>query len=254
MRLARQLVDTAPDSSLVLLDAVPRALLATPHQRAQYDILYAEAFYATYGFLDDSQTLSLATASFFREKERRKQSNLALLGIALLSTLALYGWAKRFQAQRQLLLERQEGERLLSAAEDLKARLGAQQSLGMLDRLCEQYYVYEGTDNLQPKILREVKAIVEGIRTDTKMQRSMEQSLNAACGGVMTRLREAFPKWKEEDFLLYLFLASGFSATTVATLMGKEKPYVYNRAYRLKERIRASGHPDADLLLSRIEK
>ena len=122
----------------------------------------------------------------------------------------------------------------------------------MLDRLCEQYYVYEGTENLQPKILREVRSLVEGLRSDPKVQKSLEQSLNENCDDLMKRLRAAFPRWKEEDFLLYMFTASGFSSTTISTLLEKDKPFVYNRIYRLKERIKVSGLPDKDFFLNAL--
>ena len=63
----------------------------------------------------------------------------------------------------------------MNIAEDLQARLSRPVSkaglkdidrFNVLERLCEQYYVYEGTDNLQPKIPKEVKSIVEGLRSD----------------------------------------------------------------------------------------
>ena len=65
----------------------------------------------------------------------------------------------------------------------------------------------------------------------------------------MKRLRFAFPTLKEEDYLLYLFTASGFSSTTISTLLEKDKAYVYNRLYRLKERIKAADTPDRELFL-----
>ena len=124
----------------------------------------------------------------------------------------------------------------------------------MLDRLCQQYYVYEGTDNLQPRIVKEVRSVVEGLRTDAAMQRSLEQALNEQNNQVMEKLRAFFPRWKEEDFLLYLFTASGFSSTTLSTLLEKDKPYIYNHLYRLKERIKVSGSPDRDLFLACLER
>ena len=114
--------------------------------------------------------------------------------------------------------------------------------------------MFEGTSNLQPRILNEVKAIVEGLRNDEKVQKNLEQSLDERAGGVMKRLRATFPKWKDEDFLLYLFTASGFSATTISTLLEKDKPYVYNRLYRLKERIKASSSPDREDFLGCLGK
>lgn len=188
---------------------------------------------------------------------------LALLVTAILATLVLYFWARKAQLEKQLLQEREENERMMSVAEDLERRLGhlKQQkknapSLGVdvLDRLCEQYYVYEGTDNLQPRIVKEVRSVVEGLRTDAAMQRSLEQALNEQNGGVMEKLRATFPRWKEEDFLLYLFAASGFSSTTLSTLLEKDKPYIYNHIYRLKERIKVSGSPDRELFLGCLER
>jgi hypothetical protein len=190
---------------------------------------------------------------------------LALFITAVLATLVLYFWARKAQLEKQLLEEREENERMLSTAEDLRSRLRSLErrqgkskaslsGLDTLDRLCEQYYVYEGTDNLQPRILKEVRSIVEGLRNDPSAQKSLEQALNESADNVMVKLREAFPKWKEEDFLLYLFAASGFSSTTISTLLEKDKPYVYNRLYRLKERIKSAAPEHLDLFLDCLEK
>lgn len=190
---------------------------------------------------------------------------LALFITAVLATLVLYFWARKAQLEKQLLEEREENERMLSTAEDLRSRLRSLErrqgknkaslsGLDTLDRLCEQYYVYEGTDNLQPRILKEVRSIVEGLRNDPSAQKSLEQALNESADNVMVKLREAFPKWKEEDFLLYLFVASGFSSTTISTLLEKDKPYVYNRLYRLKERIKSAAPEHLDLFLDCLEK
>ena len=188
---------------------------------------------------------------------------LALLVTAILATLVLYFWAKKAQVEKQLLEEREENERMMLVAEDLERRLShlKQQKkntpaldVDVLDRLCEQYYVYEGTDNLQPRIVKEVRSVVEGLRTDVNMQRSLEQSLNEQNDQVMVKLRAFFPRWKEEDFLLYLFTASGFSSTTLSTLLEKDKPYIYNHLYRLKERIKVSGSSDRELFLSCLER
>ena len=195
------------------------------------------------------------------ERSRNRTGTLALLVAAILATLVLYFWARKSQTERLLAEKQAENERYMSAAEDLQSRLSALRAdrpklggLDTLDRLCEQYYVFEGTSNLQPRILGEVKSIVEGLRSDTKVQKNLEQALDERTDGVMRRLRAAFPKWKDEDFLLYLFTASGFSTTTISTLLEKDKPYVYNRLYRIKERIKASGHPEANAFLACLEK
>ena len=198
------------------------------------------------------------------EKARLRVWALLFFLVALFSTLVLYLWARKVQTEKQLLLEREENDRVMSIAEDLQSRLSVLQGtrrggrsdigLDMLDRLCEQYYVYEGTSSLQPKILKEVRTLVEGLRADEKVQKNLEQSLNDSHDQVIRRLRSACPKWKEEDILLYMFTIAGFSSTTISTLLEKDKPYVYNRLYRLKERLKVLNSPDKDFLLLQLEK
>ena len=203
-------------------------------------------------------SLTILSASCVRE-DSQDYGPLLLLVTAVLATLVLYFWARKAQLEKQLMEEREENERIMSIAEDLQARLGAlqQRSPGRkfdtLDRLCEQYYIYEGTDNLQPRILKEVRSIVEGLRADEGVQKQLEQALNENSDNIMVKLRNSFPKMKQEDYLLFLFVASGFSSTTISTLLEKDKPYVYNRVYRLKERIKASECADKGLFLAFLE-
>ena len=254
-------MDVDPESALYRLDSLDRSSLSN-HDKATYDYLSAEVFYRNYFFLDDAHSSALARAYQYKELERMRLSNLALLLVAILSTLVLYFWARKSQTQRLLLQEKAENERILSAAEDLQSRLSALQGrqkgqyigLDMLDRLFEQYYVYEGTDNLQPKVLKEVRTLVEGLRGNSKLRQGLEKSLNESRDNVMKRLKVALPTVKEEDYLLYMFTVAGFSSTTISTLLEKDKPYVYNRLYRLKERLKNVGSEDRDFLLGQLER
>ena len=254
-------MDVDPEGALYRLDSLDRSSLSN-HDKATYDYLSAEVFYRNYFFLDDAHSSALARAYQYKELERMRLSNLALLLVAILSTLVLYFWARKFQTQRLLLQEKAENERILSAAEDLQSRLSALQGrqkgqdigLDMLDRLFEQYYVYEGTDNLQPKVLKEVRTLVEGLRGNSKLRQGLEKSLNESRDNVMKRLKAALPTVKEEDYLLYMFTVAGFSSTTISTLLEKDKPYVYNRLYRLKERLKNVGSEDRDFLLGQLER
>lgn len=188
---------------------------------------------------------------------------LALGALLALAAVSAVYFVRKAEARRKLEAERLETEKFMNIAEDLQARLSRPvgksgqkdvDRFNVLERLCEQYYVYEGTDNLQPKILKEVKSIVEGLRSDKKTQRGLEAMLDQTMDSVMTRLRGDFPSWKEDDFLLFCFTAAGFSSTTISALMGKEKSVVYNRVWRLKGRISASDSPQKEFFLSALEK
>jgi hypothetical protein len=162
--------------------------------------------------------------------------------------------ARRIASEKELAEEKAETERYMSIAEELQGKIARTKTKGgaeVLERLCAQYYVNEGSDRLGGSVVREVKDIIDGLRNDPKVQKELENELNSSCDNVMQRLREEFPKWKEEDFLLVLFSASGFSSTTISTLLEKDKPYVYNRLYRLKERIKSADNlPEKDHILA----
>lgn len=184
---------------------------------------------------------------------------------AVAAVLVYRNW--KLRSDKIISDEKAENERLMGIADDLQGKISelsakAEQektdsgvrskplSLGRLDalqRLCEQYYIYEGTENLQPKILKEVKSIIEELRADPT---DLEKLIDENNDGAVSKLRKEFPKLKEEDVRLFCFVASGFSATTIATLTGKEKQYVYNRIYRLRNRISDSEAPDKDLFIS----
>jgi len=205
------------------------------------------------------------------EKLRAARLRMWLVAlVALLAVGAIIGAYLYFRNEQRHVLEEEIAERdkFMTIAEDLRNRLAlknqeevSQQSQGpeggpgfeALERLCEQYYIYEGTENLQPRILREVKSIVEGLRSDKKVRKSLEDMLDKSKDGVMTKLRAEFPSWKEEDFQLYGFSAAGFSSTTISALMEKEKSVIYNRVWRLKGRISNSDSTLKDFFLSCLD-
>lgn len=217
-----------------------------------------------------SGAVSASQRDYIQEKaeldgERSKAARLRLWVLALGALLALGAvsvvyFIQRSESRRRLEEEKAETERYMNMAEDLKSRLSGKAARGGLDRfnvlerLCEQYYVYEGTDNLQPKILKEVKSIVDGLRNDKKVQKGLESMLDQTMDGVMSSLRSSFPSWKEDDFLLFSFVAAGFSSTTISALMGKEKGVIYNRVWRLKGRISSSDSPQKEIYLAALEK
>ena len=182
---------------------------------------------------------------------------LALAALLIVGGVVVAYLYYRSGQQRLLEAEIAERDRYMSIAEDLRDKLALQPvqepvegpGFQALERLCEQYYIYEGTGNLQPRILKEVKSIVEGLRSDKKVRKDLEDMLDKTNDGVMTKLRSEFPAWKEEDFQLYGFTAAGFSSTTISALMEKEKNVIYNRVWRLKGRISNSGSEYKDFFL-----
>ena len=145
-------------------------------------------------------------------------------------------------------------KRGISESIESKPELTDNSNFKILERLCEQYYVYEGTDNLQGRNLKEVKSVIEGLREDPKALKGLEMMLDRNCGNLVTRLREQLPGLKAEDIRLFIFAACGFSSTTISTILEKDKGIVYTRIWRLKGKISASEAPDKEELLDSINR
>ena len=63
----------------------------------------------------------------------------------------------------------------------------------ILERLCEQYYVYESMDRLRDGIVREVEGIIDRMRHDGKALQALEDWLNASRDGIVAKVREKHP-------------------------------------------------------------
>lgn len=190
-----------------------------------------------------------------QEKLRAARLRTLLIAAILLAALfSLLGYfrVKKIDTERMLEEEKQEREKFMSLAEELKGRLKAAPNFDVLERLCEKYYVYEGTENLQPKILSEVKSVIVGLREDPKQVETLEKMLDNSRDGIVTKFKEQIPRLKEDDIRIFVFAASGLSSTAMSTLLELDKPVVYNRIYRLKGRIAKSEAPDKEIFLDAL--
>ena len=204
--------------------------------------------------IEELQSWKAAETERLQHAARVRELRLWVVIAFLLAILVSVIWffiTRKVLNEKLLQEEKAENERLMSIAEDLQGKLSTRaeksRDTRLLERLCEQYYIYEGTDNLQPKILREVKTVIEGLRKNPK---ELEKTVDR--DGIVTALRSQFPRLKEEDVQLFCYLASGFSTTTISTLMEKDKQYIYNRVYRLRGRISESDAPDKERFLGVI--
>ena len=198
---------------------------------------------------------------------RSTRLTAAFILLSLMSLVfAMLGYIRyrKLESAKILAEEKAETEKYMNIAEDLQIKLkNASKRLpsekhmsiakfDVLERLCEQYYVYEGTPNLQDKVLKEVKSVIQGLRDDPKMLKGLELMLDRNCDEIVRRLREQLPKLKDEDVKLFIFAASGFSSTTISTILEKDKGIVYNRIWRLKGKISSSEAPDKDYFLASL--
>ena len=129
-------------------------------------------------------------------------------------------------------------KRNIQENDEKKPELTDYSNFKILERLCEQFYIYEDSEKFQKKIIQEVREIINELRNDSKVQKELEQWLNQTQDDVVSKLRASHPKLKEEDIKLFCYLQAGFTPTMISVLLRKDKSIIYNRVSRLKAKIR----------------
>lgn len=80
----------------------------------------------------------------------------------------------------------------------------------------------------------------------------IEEMVNDALDGIMTRFRNEFPDATKEDITIFLLNAAGLSQKAISLLTGIKLKSLYTKRARLKERILKSGVSGSNEYLARL--
>lgn len=197
------------------------------------------------------------------EAERNRSIRLHTTVIILCCLLALSLLAGAFLRHRKVTeLEKKHLSEALdaqvSALEELKVTLHAKSELatqlefGTLDTLCEEYYT--GGNLSERRVAKAFEQMVLRYRNDPVFWNAFEQRVNEMHEGVISMMKKELAGFKPDDFRLMTYIVSGMSYFSISVLMGVDKPVLYNRAKRLRDRIRASGAHNKEQFVNAISR
>lgn len=96
--------------------------------------------------------------------------------------------------------------------------------------------------------------LIKDITKSSKKFEELEAIANMAYDNVMKQLRVAMPKFKEEDFRLYLLSIFGFSPSAITKLMRADNTQlIYARKKRLRVKLSKSDNPICEKFLKLLE-
>ncbi len=101
-------------------------------------------------------------------------------------------------------------------------------------------------------ILKRTEELLEEFKSDMKSTGSLEKKINEDLDGIMAKLRNDFPKMKQQDRDLIMYQIVGLDTMLISTLMDIEPNAVHSRRYRIKNKIAASDSPNKQLYLEMI--
>lgn len=133
-----------------------------------------------------------------------------------------------------------------------KNALSTQLEFGTLDTLCTEYYT--GGNLNERRVAKAFEQMVLKYRNDPVFWNTFEQRVDEMHEGVISMMKKELTGFKTDDFRLITYIVSGMSYFSISVLMGVDKPILYNRAKRIRDRIRASGAPGTDQFLNALSR
>lgn len=121
----------------------------------------------------------------------------------------------------------------------------------MLNRMCDDYFEMSDLKDVTPlknEIFKNLTVQLKEMRSE-KFRRQLKESVDTDLDRLMDRF-SSLDNISKEDYNLFLYLASGFSIKAVGIFLDLKKSSVYSKRRRLREKIEASGHPDATEFLA----
>lgn len=200
----------------------------------------------------------------YHEREEEQQAQVIatqrrekwMLGGGLVLVIALGGVVAYFK-RRQHRMEKRNMEltikdfanelaRVSSSLSSMRSGTGAVlgERAALVDRLCSAYFDDSGEEKkgrkAEKSLVDEVSNYIKELRTKGDALKQMEAALNKGMNDVIKNFRADFPKLADEDYLLFILSALGFSQLTIGNILSANRKSVYNRRYRLRHRIESS--------------
>ena len=118
----------------------------------------------------------------------------------------------------------------------------------MIDRLGGTYYDLSDTKQLDKRISREVRRLMDDY-VDGDTYQEMERIVDSCNDNVMSLLREEIRLNDEKDYRLICYNLVGLSANTISVFVQISPNNIYQKRSRLKKQIKESDALHRDLFL-----
>lgn len=103
----------------------------------------------------------------------------------------------------------------------------------------------------QKELIRELDRTIDSFHSN-KTMKQMEEYANKYLDGIMQKLRSHFTTFNERDFSLLLYLIVGFTPKAISLFLKDTPKNVYNRKYRLKDKIEKSSIENKEEIIQTI--
>ena len=109
-----------------------------------------------------------------------------------------------------------------------------------LQILFEKYLQSEGRVDVEKLVYKKVVSLINELKKDIENTSRFDKILDTELDGMMTNLRNEFPKLNQRYYILFGYLAIGFNTSIISHFMGCSENAVRIIKNRLKSTIKNS--------------
>lgn len=202
-----------------------------------------------------------------RDLDKLKQENLynraiyisiVVITILIVTIIVLFLYFRIKQYRRdintyintisELELIRRENQPSVQFSETIESLY--KENLDEINQLCEIYYTHIDTPRQAVKVFEHVHKIIETLKSDTDKISKLESAVNASINNAMMKLREHCQTLTEREFRITLYTLAGFSNRAICLLVGCKSETLPKIKYKIREQIKNSNLPDAEMFIS----
>ena len=98
-----------------------------------------------------------------------------------------------------------------------------------IDRLCKDYYQYQGHKSMQRKVAEQLSTMITNLGNDASTLSELRTFANKFTHQLITDLECQIPDLKEGEIKLFLYRVLGFSPAAISLFLGEKIELIYTR-------------------------
>ena len=219
------------------------------NDRTQYLADYQNAAQLQLKQASDIAENPIATAEieYFEQKSkaelgRARQEKVVVILLSVLSVVVLCSVVYRL-SKRQINKKNSEIQRYIETISSLKNSVVCSENeilsgkFETINQLCTAYY--EAMDNPKQKaiVFKKVANMIAEIGDDN----SIQQDVNRYRNNILNDFISDFPNLTKDEYKLACYLFADFSNQSICVVLSCSKEALYNRTYRLREKVKKSN-------------
>ena len=117
-----------------------------------------------------------------------------------------------------------------------------------IEYLCSTYQ-----ENNSKQTAERIMELITSFNSDESLFNKIEFNINSNSDNLLVDLKAELPNIKDLDYKLYVYTILGFSGTSIALMLNKNRDVIYNRKSRLKAKLKSLSPEKSERFLSKFK-